>query len=393
MAFEPQKLYIGLVEFFSVWLPGAVLTYLVKLHWPCVFGSEVQNLESPVAWVVLLFSSYLLGHFLFLIGSLLDDYVYDPIRHCTDEHQIERLLNGRKLSPRIFRWCARLCFKKHPDAAVSRVAAIKDGYLKPIDAKGTVNAFQWCKARLSIRHPHALATVNRLEADSKFFRSFLALLAGFGVVALFHYEWWWSLGSMVLLLLAFWRYMEQRFKATQQAYWTILTMEAGKKRGPAEIHSSDPCEAQDVSSTPTHAGGVVFRGKSAARKYLLVRAKRRPNRWVLPNGRVERVLPKGQIEAGEDAPHCAIREVREETGVLARILKAFPDITYEVEGKNSTVRFFLMEAVAKGKPDERWRDPKCLAIADALDACQQARHEESCFVLGMAEEALKKDEP
>lgn len=30
MNFEPQKFFIGLVDFFSIFMPGALLTYLVK---------------------------------------------------------------------------------------------------------------------------------------------------------------------------------------------------------------------------------------------------------------------------------------------------------------------------------------------------------------------------
>ena len=30
MNFEPQKFYVGLIDFFSILLPGAVFTYLVK---------------------------------------------------------------------------------------------------------------------------------------------------------------------------------------------------------------------------------------------------------------------------------------------------------------------------------------------------------------------------
>jgi len=30
MSFEPQKFFVGLIDFFSVLLPGALLTYLIK---------------------------------------------------------------------------------------------------------------------------------------------------------------------------------------------------------------------------------------------------------------------------------------------------------------------------------------------------------------------------
>jgi hypothetical protein len=30
MSFEPQKFFVGLIDFFSILLPGALLTFLVK---------------------------------------------------------------------------------------------------------------------------------------------------------------------------------------------------------------------------------------------------------------------------------------------------------------------------------------------------------------------------
>lgn len=51
------------------------------------------------------------------------------------------------------------------------------------------------------------------------------------------------------------------------------------------------------------AGVVVIRGKSAQRRYLLLRAYRN---WD---------FPKGVVEAGEDPLDAAIREVEEETTI------------------------------------------------------------------------------
>jgi hypothetical protein len=72
MNFEPQKFFIGLVDFFSILMPGAFLAYLgrdldisMKLV-PAGFRSD-----SVKSWVVFLFASYLLGHFIFLIGAKL----------------------------------------------------------------------------------------------------------------------------------------------------------------------------------------------------------------------------------------------------------------------------------------------------------------------------------
>ena len=377
MNFEPQKFFIGLVDFFSILLPGAVLAYLLRdTAGPWILGSRYWRLQGTEAWVVLFLASYLLGHFLFLIGSLLDDYVYDPVRRgATDKQQMTRLLKRGQLSPRLLRWLAHVCFKRHADDAVDRIAPMKEDYLRRIKAPGAVNSFQWCKARLALEHPDALAAINRFEADSKFFRSFVPVLAGWFGIALYRTKWGLAAGLLAALALAFWRYMEQRFKSTQQAYWTILTLEAAT-RDPQSVvepsHSLDSGEA----ARPTHAGGVVFRERSPEREYLLTEASKDPGTWV---------LPKGHIEPGEDAPRCAIREVREETGVWARILRELEVIEYTVEGKKVRVRFYLMEGVEEGRPEDRDRRHVWLPLAEALD---KVTHPENREVLNLALRAL-----
>ncbi len=64
-----------------------------------------------------------------------------------------------------------------------------------------------------------------------------------------------------------------------------------------------------MTRTPTHAGVVTFRDGAQGRLFLVVRAKKRPDRRVLPKGHIE---PEESIEAG------ALRELGEEAGVAGR---------------------------------------------------------------------------
>jgi len=64
------------------------------------------------------------------------------------------------------------------------------------------------------------------------------------------------------------------------------------------------------SSSPTHAGGVVFRQGEDTIQYLIVQALGKPNEWV---------LPKGHIKQGESPEQAARREVLEEAGILTAI--------------------------------------------------------------------------
>ena len=89
------------------------------------------------------------------------------------------------------------------------------------------------------------------------------------------------------------------------------------------------------------AGGVVVRD---GRCVVIVPTRR------AADGRKVLVLPKGHPAAGESAADAAIREVREEAGVEARLVEKLGDIRYwYMRGGrriSKVVSFFLLEYVA-----------------------------------------------
>jgi 8-oxo-dGTP pyrophosphatase MutT (NUDIX family) len=399
MDFEPEKLFIGLTDFFAILLPGALLTYVIDALGlgRALIGSRYTNLTGPAGWVAFFFASYLFGHFIFLLGSwLLDDYVYDKIRDATSWRQIRRLVSEdrnekrKKVFPALATWLADFLIKKDKDSnhALTQALRIKDKYLGRLNFPSGINAFQWCRARLNLEHPEAAAAVERFDAASKFFRSLivvLCLLVLLGLALFFlplfpvaipnlKAPYWRGLAialvSLVLLCLAFWRYVDQRVKATNQAYWYIITLEG------VGTNALLPPQLPQPEPRISRAGGVVYRKGDTGPEYLLVQASRAPNEWV---------LPKGHIEPGETMQETAVREVREETGVWARMGPRLEPIQYIVDDEAVTVQFYLMRSVEEGKASEK-REHQWFQLAEAL---QKASHSQTRELLQEADRRMK----
>ena len=92
------------------------------------------------------------------------------------------------------------------------------------------------------------------------------------------------------------------------------------------------------------AGGVVVRGQECV---VIV-----PTRRAADGSKVL-ALPKGHPENGESGSDAALREIREETGIEARLIEKLGDVRYwyQRDGKRiaKVVSFFLFEHVA-GEP-------------------------------------------
>ena len=106
----------------------------------------------------------------------------------------------------------------------------------------------------------------------------------------------------------------------------------------------------------TSYGGVVVRGD-----HLLV---------ITPAGKKVTGLPKGGMETGETPEQVAVREVREETGVVASVIEPLGDVryTYRRGGRRvrKTVHFFLLRV--RGGLDRR---PRPRGRRRALDRARE----------------------
>ena len=365
--FEPEKFFVGLMDFFSILLPGALLTFLfMGQAGPLALGADYGKLAGAQGWTAFLFASYLVGHLIFLLGSWLD-ILYDWVRNHTLNNQIALVARRKRLPSWLLRTIVWVVFKRERSLAVTTASEIKKHAVEALRAKDAMNTFQWCKALLNIESSASLALVQRFEADSKFFRCLSVVIILVLVTWPLQHRWPSSLlpVAFVLLLLSLWRYMDQRLKSTNQAYWAVIALTA--KDGKIQLAS-----AELPPDNLTHAGGVVVRMRGSETQYLLVEATNDPDQWV---------LPKGHIEEREDPTMTAVREVHEEAGVWGCIEDHLHDVSYSVKGKSVCVRFYLMRALGRGFREDFGREHVWLPLQKAID---KARHEETRKLLKSA---------
>lgn len=217
---KPTDLFIGVIDFFAVLVPGVVAVIVVA--WTVNF--QMPEKQEIFFLSSILVAGFVLGHILHGLGSFLDILVYDPLFKPLDEKESAHGLRIRsyfRANDKLYR------------ASKSLITfPVRDGFVgggKDLGAQMgelPVGVYQWTRAWLRIHSPEATAELDRLEADSKLFRSLsviaLAILICFPLL---------PAGASGYLPLAFlimviclWRYCDLRQKMVRACYLHFLLL-------------------------------------------------------------------------------------------------------------------------------------------------------------------------
>lgn len=133
------------------------------------------------------------------------------------------------------------------------------------------------------------------------------------------------------------------------------------------------------------AGGIVFKHQEK-KTLILVSQHSQYHGWVFPKGLI------GDHVDGESKENTAIREVKEETGIDAKIIKPLPEISYwyvwEGEKRKKTVYYFLMKYMG-GSFEKRDDEMEAVEWLDVENVEQRLTYKSDKEVWELARKMIK----
>jgi hypothetical protein len=221
---KPTDLFIGVTDFFSVLLPGSLLTWFCQ----CYSYQTCLELKLPVCLpqerseqiALFLATSYIVGNLLFIVASQLDNWFYDKFRNWKFNKNKDLCFQTEKLIRDEYINAPKLI-----DELLERTYIKLENPNEKHTYKEIFNTYKWALCFIGAKNPDLLVDVKKYEADSKFFRS---LVVGFIIVAfavlLKENNGILFVGLIILSFLSFYRYADLRHKSTEKAYQLIVTL-------------------------------------------------------------------------------------------------------------------------------------------------------------------------
>jgi hypothetical protein len=88
---KPEDFYLGVLDVFSILLPGAVVTWTAWVFLGLSTASQFVPQNEAGRWVAFVLSAYAIGHIVFMVASQVDR-TFDQFR----KHVLRRLKNDHK---------------------------------------------------------------------------------------------------------------------------------------------------------------------------------------------------------------------------------------------------------------------------------------------------------
>ncbi|MFL5330313.1 MAG: hypothetical protein ACJ8C4_15540 [Gemmataceae bacterium] len=128
----------------------------------------------------------------------------------------------------VYEWLRKKMGWFTDELAFKNATDIKESILEGDEARA-LNTFQWARAVLTALFSDAAADIHTLEAEGKFFRSLLVVMALSAIAFVFEGRFLAPLIILVLSPFCFARFCERRAKSSRQAYTYIIALHRLKK--------------------------------------------------------------------------------------------------------------------------------------------------------------------
>ncbi len=205
---KPGDFFVGIIDLFAIFLPGGVLTFIICNDYSSFF-LKIAPLTGSQYWVAFLFCSYLIGHIIFMTGARIDN-LYDYHR--------------KKRAP-------------YTNESAYQCASNIKSKFHAKEENESVNTYHWSISFLTTHYPEAMMEINRLVADSKFFRSLVVILPLISIMLLFNGNYLQSVLFLLLIVPCYMRYYGRRLKSTTRAYQYIVLLYRLDKMGTHKVNA------------------------------------------------------------------------------------------------------------------------------------------------------------
>ena len=234
---NPGNLFIGVIDFFAVLVPGVIAVTLLAE----AMGEDLEH-AGNILLAGLITGGWVLGHVLHGLGSWLDLLLYDPLFKPSDPPATgPQPPEKNGLFGSTFHKNDRL---HHLAIEITDYPGKQQQTGEATSAGVPGGMYQWARAWLNSHSPESTSILDRLEADSKLFRT-LAVLFLIAIPILIARPFlslppaikvprWWQLmadhrAALIILAIAgvlfsLWRYCDLRNKMIRQCYLNYVQL-------------------------------------------------------------------------------------------------------------------------------------------------------------------------